>query len=848
MAFTLESSPETLDKDVLIAKGTKVQSVPGQGELPQIFETSEDIITRPRWNALKLQLKKCQILTSTIGKIFVKGIDTGLKIGDKLLFVKDDLNLFEIVGEDQYNKTEYLSLRTVSKIQIDNENKNTIIEFVSNDDNTNSSNAIGNGVNVNQVIQTKSKFINNVINSISKTINLLDGNYFERNNSFSNNQDNNIINDQNHKKWVIGSDQAELVSFALRNNINRNDFFRLYNESARKLICENKNGYQVYAFKIISPLFGHNAQKVIPPANVISLASQAQDDFDYDIVNFKDIITDANRVVVLDTVYPTVIADGLFVLKSFDEKIACFKILQTVESSFVNTQYNLNSRCTSLKININDKQDKLLWEGEKEKDPILKKFKIRSTIVYAESKLLELEEFIPIDENNILDNHHKSIILEQDSFGLVDALSVGQPICISGKRVNDDQGCSEIAIISSIEISDDGCHTKLFLENTLKFSYYASTVTINANVSRATHGETKSEILGNGDGSQKQQIFTLNQEPLTFISSDNFRGRESTMDIRINKLPWTEVSSLLDAKSTDQAYKLYVDYLKNRRINVVFGDGVYGSRIPTGDENVEAKFRIGVGYSGLLKPGQLKNLLDKPLGVRNVTNPISAIGGEEPENIEKIRKQIPLSLMTMERLVSSSDFKNFSLCFEGIGKVDSISVWNGLLNIVYITIGSSLGEKLTNESEIFNNLKSAIEKYKDPPIRFQLLTFEMLTFNLDVTIIVSNNVNKKEIKSLIEKKLRETYSPVSRQLAQPIYKSEIILLIQEIKEVVLVNVKAFYLSGKVRSIHNFLPAKKTRWDKETKTILPADLLFINPDTTQTALNIDILEEKGEPES
>ena len=51
LAFTLDEtagSPETVTLD----PGLKVQSIPGPGEQPQIFETIERIEARPRWNAI----------------------------------------------------------------------------------------------------------------------------------------------------------------------------------------------------------------------------------------------------------------------------------------------------------------------------------------------------------------------------------------------------------------------------------------------------------------------------------------------------------------------------------------------------------------------------------------------------------------------------------------------------------------------------------------------------------------------------------------------------------------------------------------------------------------------------
>ena len=53
LAYTLVADPT--DTAVLLPKHQLVQSVPGAGELPQTFETSEDLVARPSWNTLPVK-------------------------------------------------------------------------------------------------------------------------------------------------------------------------------------------------------------------------------------------------------------------------------------------------------------------------------------------------------------------------------------------------------------------------------------------------------------------------------------------------------------------------------------------------------------------------------------------------------------------------------------------------------------------------------------------------------------------------------------------------------------------------------------------------------------------------
>ena len=81
LAFTVEDAPGA-PKSAEISVGTKVQSVPPQGRLPQTFETVDAIVARPEWNAIRPRLSKSQNLTAGIDELYLSGTSTNLKVGD----------------------------------------------------------------------------------------------------------------------------------------------------------------------------------------------------------------------------------------------------------------------------------------------------------------------------------------------------------------------------------------------------------------------------------------------------------------------------------------------------------------------------------------------------------------------------------------------------------------------------------------------------------------------------------------------------------------------------------------------------------------------------------------------
>ena len=211
---------------------------------------------------------------------------------------------------------------------------------------------------------------------------------------------------------------------------------------------------------------------------------------------------------------------------------------------------------------------------------------------------------------------------------------------------------SELAMIQSVEqrvsqvpnqndptkmddLPGDKLHSFLVLSTSLAYSYKRASVTLYGNVVKATHGETRTEVLGSGSGAASMQRFVLKQSPLTYVSAPNQRGVDSTLEVRVNDLLWTEVDSLSGLDSTSRSYVVQTG--DDDRTAVIFGNGEQGARLPTGQENVKAKYRSGIGHPGNLKAEQISLLVTRPLGVKAVINPLAASGGADREGIEQAR-------------------------------------------------------------------------------------------------------------------------------------------------------------------------------------------------------------------
>jgi predicted phage baseplate assembly protein len=453
--------------------------------------------------------------------------------------------------------------------------------------------------------------------------------------------------------------------------------------------------------------------------------------------------------------------------------------------------------------------DKPWLDGGKE-DIVVKNSPLVTATIYAQSELLPLSRRpIISDETGSTDVKGREIHLN----GLYDGLQAGRWLSITGERkdIPDTEGIlgSELARIAGVKqfqpqylikesetddepdiaLDIDTIHTVLQLVNPLTFRYRRDTVQIQANVAHATHGETREEILGSGDGSRSNQSFMLKQKPLTYTSAPTISGIESSLEVRINDVRWQETDNLIWLEQHDRGYMTRTDNEQNS--TVVFGDGQKGTRLPSGVENVKAVYRNGIGLLGNVEREQISLLASKPLGVKAVINPLSATGGANPETRDQARRNTPLALMALDRLVSLQDYADFTRTFAGIAKAVAVQITNSGRQFIHITIAGMDDIPISEESDLFKNLCKALHQFGTLNLPIVVETRQLILLLISANIRLHPDYQWKTVEEQIRSSLSENFSFVQRQLGQIVYVSEVMDVIQQVPGVIYVDVDLF---------------------------------------------------------
>lgn len=390
----------------------------------------------------------------------------------------------------------------------------------------------------------------------------------------------------------------------------------------------------------------------------------------------------------------------------------------------------------------------------------------------------------------------------------------------------DDPLISEIAFIDKVEDND----ATITLRDSLQNVYDRQSVTINANVARATHGETVAkEILGSGDASSANRSFVLKRPPLTYVSAATASGAQSTLTIRVNGVEWKQVPSLYGLDARSQSYIVRID--NDGKASVIFGDGKSGAQPASGAENVTATYRTGIGPDGNVAEGKLTLLQTRPFGIRGVSNPKPASGGVAPEVLEDARRNAPVTVLTLDRIVSLRDFEDFVRSFAGIGKAQAVRLWNGHTHFVYVTVATTDGKPIDTKSNLYANLRAGIDAARDPVQPIDVKGHAPRSFRLSAGVFIDQRYVHEEVIAQAKRALLEAFAFEKRNFGQPVTAAEVMTIIQAVPGVIAVDLDELSLdsapmdtSGKVPP---FLTAKQASFDPKLGQI-QAELLLINP--------------------
>ncbi len=797
LQFTLEANTVPgLKTEAEIPSGTKTQSVPGQDQLPQVFETIEDMEAEAQWDAM--EPKQFEMIYPQKGEdtIYLKGMSTQLNRGDALLIIGDERK--NASGSEKWDFRKVEAVETVKP-------------------------------------------------TVKSTV----------------------------KPTVLSTDpDAGYTVVTLTHGLGSQD-------PAGDPAALNP---KVYALRKKAAPFGHNA----PDCRLLHTDIAANFELNGDGTEWANLtirkISPAEKTVCLDAIYPKIMVGSWVVLskRTMTEVYEVTDVKETAKKDFTlsatvtrltldgeyldtgfddhlreTVVYGESEELTFAKTPITDPLkgklivlDSLVTGLKKDRRLVVTGKPIRAKMTAAATVVLTINDDGDT-ETRVCAAGDEWVVTappkELEGGGDVKEWRLKADMVVDGvtetiegtvkldenlldyiPAEEEDDEVSEMVTLSALQGADES-HSQLLLTTNLQYIYDRTTVKISANLAKATHGETKTEILGGGDGSKVFQQFQLKQTPLTYVSASTASGTETTLEIRVNDILWEEVSTFYQVEAEARVYVSRI--ADDGTVAVMFGDGITGSRLPTGSENVVATYRVGIGFDGHVNAQQISMIMSPQLGVKSVSNPLAPSGGDDPETRDKARENAPMTVLTMDRIVSLRDFEDFARAFTGIGKASAQMLWKGEGQLVHITVATTEGKGVSKGTDPYDKLVTAIDAARHERRQVKIGSFREKEFGVEAKVKVNRLYTEDIVKTDVVEALREAFSFDVREFMQSVTPSEVMAVIHSVEGVVAVDLEKLGGDDPFSKEHFRITAEPAQWKdkKKQEIILAAELLTIDTD-------------------
>ncbi|MFZ0311535.1 MAG: putative baseplate assembly protein [Candidatus Korobacteraceae bacterium] len=779
LAFSLSAAPglppNPTNTAIAIPAGTTVQSVPGQGQTPQAFQTSGVILAKPDWNALAVQTGIPWTPNSGDTSVYLQGTSTQLNPGDAFLIVGDERGGSLATGSASDPTDPHWDVRIVNSVTPDSVNGRTLITW---------SEGLGSGSGVSPaqvnpqfyaLRQRAALFGYNAVNPIMLTKDAREALCSAG-----------LLNGDWPPDWAFGLDDTTNVSLASEALV---DLDNVYSKVV-------PGGW----IALIRPTSDHART----PAGFVSLfaieqlATVSRSDYSLS-AKITRVLTDSNSSTEGQ------LTDDYTATRSVSA-LAQSELLPATEQPL---DYPLYGTIIDLET-VRDDLSAIQAVAVSGSNPQLvvkpgvtvtfNPYDASGTVTFGPGSMLTLIEPPPtvfnpdgsIPDWDGLTTPVSLVVADANGrLGTVEAALSSFAVAPAPSNAPLVQEVALVTSVSQVSSSQNPAaitpaRTRIVLATPLINCYDRTVTTVNANVGAATAGSPVTELLGNGAAATPNQTFTLKQTPLTYTQALTPTGSASSLTVAVNGAKWSLVPTLYSQPPQAQVFTTM--NLTGGKAQVIFGDGVEGSTLPTGQNNIIATYRVGLGAAGNVGAGAITTLVDRPVGVNGVINPLPATGGQDPQSVSDIQTNAPMSVQTLGRAVSITDYQNFADTFAGIAKASALWIPSGFYRGVFLTVAAAGGSALPPANLTLNNLIASLTAYGNPGVALRVVSFWETLFGLEADLTYNPAYSVDAVDAAVMALLNSTYSFAKRSFGQGVSGDELAALIQGVAGVVAVNV------------------------------------------------------------
>src|SRR5262249_31305603 len=158
---------------------------------------------------------------------------------------------------------------------------------------------------------------------------------------------------------------------------------------------------------------------------------------------------------------------------------------------------------------------------------------------------------------------------------------------------------------------------------------------------------------------------------------------------------------------------------------------------------------------------------------------------------DSARRNAPLAVAALDRLVSEQDYSDYARVFPGIGKADAVRLTDGRRQVVHVTIAGVGDAPIGPASDLYQALTPAVVDYGEPwqPVEVALRALKLLVVRAGIRI--DPHYQWEIVARAIRAALLDAFAFDRRALGQTAFQSEAISVIQGVDGVAYVELDVF---------------------------------------------------------
>ncbi|MBN1204057.1 MAG: putative baseplate assembly protein [Myxococcaceae bacterium] len=281
-----------------------------------------------------------------------------------------------------------------------------------------------------------------------------------------------------------------------------------------------------------------------------------------------------------------------------------------------------------------------------------------------------------------------------------------------------------------------------------------------------------------------------NARPVIFLS-----------DASAPERPWLPVQDLLESDRFSPHF--VAESEDDGSTSLRFGDGVMG-RTPQG--GLTARYRVGNGRAGNVGAETIAHVVLHPTdGVLNATlksildvsNPLPAAGGVDPESLDHVRQNAPQAFRRNERAVTAEDFAAAVERHPEVQKAVATRRWTGSWPTLYITVDRYGGLPVDEAFEA--ELRAFLERFRLAGHDLEIDSPVFVPLDIGLTVAVKPGHFRGDVKSALLQAFssgelpggqRGFFHPDRFTFGQSVYLSQIIHTAMQVPGVAWVDTSA----------------------------------------------------------